>query len=36
MSNKTDLQSNNTARQQILQAVQALPTAVPWGGVVHN
>lgn len=32
MSNKTDLQANNADLQQILQAVQALPTAVPWGG----
>lgn len=32
MSNKTDLQANNTDLQQILQAVQALPTANPWGG----
>ena len=36
MSNKTDLQENNADLQQILQAVQALPTAVPWGGVNHN
>ena len=32
MSNKTQLQENNADLQQILQAVQALPTAVPWGG----
>lgn len=36
MSNKTDLQANNIDLQKILQAVQALPTAVPWGGVNHN
>lgn len=36
MSNKTDLQANNADLQQILQAVQALPTANPWGGGVHN
>ena len=32
MSNKTQLQENNADLQQILQAVQALPTANPWGG----
>lgn len=32
MSNKTDLQANNADLQQILQSVQDLPTAVPWGG----
>ena len=32
MSNKTDLQLNNVDLQQILQAVQDLPAANPWGG----
>ena len=32
MSNKTQLQENNADLQQILQAVQDLPTANPWGG----
>lgn len=32
MSNKTQLQENNADLQQILQVVQALPTANPWGG----
>lgn len=32
MSNKTDLQANNADLQQILQAVQALPTASHWSG----
>ena len=32
MSNKAQLQENNIDLQQILQSVQDLPTAVPWGG----
>lgn len=37
MSNKTDLQANNTDLQEILQAVQALPTASHWsGGGYHH
>lgn len=34
MSNKTDLQTNNTDLQEILQAVQDLPQANHWSGGV--
>lgn len=37
MSNKMDLQANNTDLQEILQAVQDLPQASHWsGGGYHH